>query len=277
MQRQKPKYEERYFAKITEKTKQNKTHQAISMYEQYLKQYPNDVRAWAYYIDSLIRIGLFDKAEYAVDDAKIKRYSNKLDQKCLIIEKIKLLCYKGDYEKVLDIIYKNKNLQIDQDIMIKYIMAYINTQLNIPLDTKDEQDTYMYSQIVNYDQTLFMNENKMYTDNQENEVRFNPSFSLSDFCSKITDYFTPEKRMYLNGYDNQYFFKYPNCGVVKGKQANYIKVLTIDNTENIFRVTPTTNVGTLPIIELEEQPENGIKKKIIIPSQIDKFNKRYKI
>lgn len=70
MQRQKPKYEERYFAKITEKTKQNKTHQAISMYEQYLKQYPNDVRAWAYYIDSLIRIGLFDKAEYAVDEQR---------------------------------------------------------------------------------------------------------------------------------------------------------------------------------------------------------------
>lgn len=87
---------------------------------------------------------------------------------------------------------------------------------------------------------------------------------------------SPNVRQYLNGYDNQYFINYPNCGTINGTIANFIKILTLHDSKNILTIVPTNNVGTLPTIDIRNEMTSTDSQKVKKLSQTDKFYKRYK-
>ena len=87
-------------------------------------------------------------------------------------------------------------------------------------------------------------------------------------------YIPSDKKLYWGFYDNIYYFKYDGCGRDNTKLVNYIKVVCLDDTNNIITICPVVGSDNMPHIDL-----NYIKKeepvKVKVKSQIDKFNQRY--
>lgn len=258
---------------------------SISLFEIYLEKYPKDYCAYLFYCCNLITIGKIDEAEkiynYVEDiynnDNKFQKIDKSMRTKQdLILTKLKLLSYTGRYEELYKLCINNKN--IVKDNVIQRTLFYAKKKTGRLNPEKRDENSYLFSQMVRYEETDFLNHIKKHLYNTEEFIEkpsdaiFEPSFQTEKVIEEMKKYIPSNKKLSPGFYSNIYFFKYDNCGRLNNKMVDYFEVVCFDNTNEFITMWPVDDIKNMPYVDLNYLVDYNEKPKI---SQIEKFNKRF--
>lgn len=260
-------------------------------FEAYINKYPEDYYAYVYYIGVLITLKEFDKAEDMFNELNLKFNRNghfcnqteklKLLKHNIAFVKLRLLVNQGKYKEAIDFI--NKPFQFTSDVDLNSVTLYCNKKLGKNSIQNRESNSYLIRQIKEYKESDFKDHIKKHTDyfniNAENpnESIFNSKFPIKNISEEIKKYIPfSDKKICPGFYEDVYIFKYNECGRANGKLVDYFKVICFNNTQEFITMYPSNNCENLPIIDINYLNTNN-KPKIKRISQIEKFNKKYKL
>lgn len=259
---------------------------SIDLFEQYLSEYPKDYSAYPFYCDSLIVMGLLEKAEAILDqvqeesmsDRYFCSHSDKVDffNRHMTIEQLKVLCYQERYDELLDFYYKNEVLCIK--LGLEFIPLLCRKRLNL-LRGDEVPFSYVSLQILNYTDTAFFGHigKHFYEANEHsenpNKYVFEPSFSKDTIvdCFKLMQ---PSKRLLLGYFEDTYVFKLDECGRIANRSTDYFKIVAFHNTSEFITAFPAADCSLLPYVDLNHlRTDDSPKVKTL--SQTEKFYRRY--
>lgn len=261
---------------------------SLVLYEQYLDKYPNDYSAYLLYCSNLIILGKLEEAEKVYNYFE-KRHMNdnnlkgtekeKRIKESMIFTKIKLLSYQEKYEELYKFCARNKNIILENKMNDAYFYSKKMTN-RLDLSRRDE-NSYLFSQIVNYDEKEFLEHIKKHRQSEEgiaqNECStiFSYDFPVNKVIQEIKRYIPSDKKLLLGFYDNIYYFKFDSCGRVDNKIVDYFKVVCFNGTNNFITMCPVIIDENLPYQDLNYlvNEDNFSKEKRM--SQIDKFNQKF--
>lgn len=263
---------------------------AKMLLEEYMKKYPLDYSAYPYYASILITLGDFNEAEKVLDYVEIISNANEnftsKETKVqnlkynILFSKLKLLSYQEKYDELYKI-YLNNSQEL-YDINLNHnIIFYCKKKLGMLSLNSINTNSYILSQITNYDESLFLEHIKKHLAdynkdiNEPNKNIFAYDFPIDKVLSEVKKHICSSKKLYPGFFEDLYTFKYNECGRDNNKITDYFKVICFHNTNDFITMLPVTEGENLPYIDLNYMiPENTPKTKI--KSQIDKFNQRYK-
>lgn len=260
-------------------------------FEEYLEKYPKDYSAYPYYASVLITLGEFRNAEKIlnfvktkyVDDNNFCKNSEKIEilKYNIIFTSLRLLSYQGKYDKLYRLYFDNYDKIID--LRSARFDLYIKKKAS-KLDSDDiKVKTYIHNQILSYSEEEFFEHIKKhqadYNQNLDNPNKniFSPDFPINQVIDEVRKYILTNKRLYNGFIEDIYIFKYNNCGRENNKLVDYFKVVCFHDTKDFITMLPSSGCENLPYIDLNyliPKKEDYKVKKI---SQIDKFNKKYKM
>lgn len=257
--------------------------------ENYISKYPNDYSSYIYYSFTLISIGEFEQAEniinttekYASKDISFTNNPNSIHFFNYIINaRIKILSYLEKYEELYNYCSKNKNKI--KELNLNHSLFYSLKKVNKLDLTKREKNSYLFRQIVEYQENDFLDHIKKHladynidTENP-NPCIFSSNFPLNTILNEIKKYIPSDKRIFPGFCNDLYTFKYDSCGKVNNKNTDYFSVICFHNTKDIITMYPSEKREKLPYIDLNHlnpMINNSNVKKL---SRIEKFNQRYK-
>ena len=249
----------------------------ISFFKNYLNEYPNDVSAYLYYAIMLIKLGLLDEALEVLNLEVVLTSNNFYNIRKRGYAIIKILISQEKYEECYQYLLENNHL-FSGDDELNLLVLFLKKRLNLLTFNYDLTKSYIENQIISYQEELALNHIVLNHKNQgylETKSQFNPDFPIREVFSKIKNLLPNENRIYDELVVDYYIFKCNNNGRSGSKSVNYIKVITLVNTNQIITMFPMNNQGKLPYIDLDLELNNDSLpiKKI---SQIEKFNRRYK-
>ena len=266
---------------------------AKELYEDYLQKYPRDYLSYQYYASFLIRFGKFKDAkkilEYSYNLAsKDSTFINtkkkyKLFNRNYIIYKLRLLFYEEKYQEFLNLYNEKYEIIKDKFYPNDAIIVYCNKKLgNINLK-REEGRTYLYRQILEYQEEDFLEHIKKHLADEAINIEeassaiFVPEFPIEKVLDEIKKCIPSEKCIYPGGLENTYLFKYNECGRVNYHLTDYFRVYCFHNTKNLITISPTIlterNFQYTDLNYLKEEKKEIIKKRL---TQIEKFNNKYK-
>lgn len=269
-------YDEIRFKRIVKLVEENKFDNALAEYELYFEKYPNDCCARVYYSELLTRIGRFEDAERVLTDVVNNPNIRKLALEDTLLMKVKLLVSQQKYEEAYSILLNNREVFDNRNWTIKGVELFLLSKLGLLTEEHFNQDVYLLSQIVNYSEKSCLEhilKHQSYEGN-DNACIFNENISLEKLYYQIREMLPLDDKVYSSVIDNVYIFKYDNCGRVDGKLVDYIKVATLQHSNDIITMYPYRNSERVVHKDLTPTIEcSHIKVKRM--SQIDKFNQRY--
>lgn len=270
----KKKFHENYFKKIIKLSEEYRLQEAIVEFQKYINNYPNDLDAYVFYADTLIKANRLEEAEIILKEAS-KLPGTDLSKEDFILIKIKLLSVQNKYKECYELFKNNMAIFYKRNWSIDSVLIFLKKKLGLPNDYKGEKlDHYIFSQIVSYDKERSLEHIKKYhTHLNENIVWFNPEFPLSDMFSKVQERLSSDNKMIKDIISDIYLFKYSGNGHIKTKLVDYFAVITLRDSNEIITMYPCENKGQNPFIDLTPIMEDSPKLKRV--SQIDKFNLRY--
>lgn len=254
--------------------------------EQYVSKYPKDYSMHAYYAYSLITIGQHDKAKAVLDNLEKEAFvdGNFLKQKRkvelvkrnIIFSRIRLLSYTDKYDDLYK--FYLSNMKTIKDMDINTMDFYIKMKAGL-LDPSKRDHGYLFRQIVEYKESDFLDHVQKHLSEfnagkeEPNKNIFSSEFPFEKVLEEIKKHFLSSPRLNTGFFEDSYIFKYDGCGRADDRFVDYFRVICFHNTKNIITMCPVPNMYNVPFIDLnyisEEKP-----KKI---SQIDRFNKRFKL
>ena len=259
------------------------------MFEEYLERYPKDYCAHIFYASTLITLGNFEDASKILNNVETLANNDinltdsserkKLFERDLLFTKLRLLSYQEKYDEI-ELIY-NEYYQNIIDADIRGLSFYCKQKQNKLEDVDRNKQSYLFKQIIEYREEDFLehiekhlaNYNKDY-DNYKTSI-FIPDFPIKETLEEIKKYIPSNKCTYPGFFEDNYLFKYTECGKFSYKSTNYFEIICLHNTNNIITIYPViTTKPNRDYIDLDYmKKEEPIKIRKI--SQIDKFNKRY--
>ena len=258
--------------------------------QEYIKKYPKDYSAKICYIATLISLRNLTEAEKELEDLesllKQDEYlKNKVRKKTkiklnIISSRLRLLSYQEKYEDLYNFYYKHIMDVKDLEINVNPLIFYCKKKLNMLDPNKRDSNTYIFKQIVRYEEKDFLEHLKKHLtnyDSSKNAYIFNNDFPIEKILTEIKKYIPSENCLYPYLYADAYIFKYDACGTDKDKVVDYFKVICLHNTSDIITMCPVSGHENWPHIDLNYLNEEKEKPKKRTLSQIDKFNKRYNI
>lgn len=263
--------------------------EAKRKYEQYLEKYPKDYSAYTYYIAVLITIGKFYLAEKTLNELeKIynedKSFLTELDkleilEKEIFIIKLRLLLYKEKYQELYDFCLKNE-YKI-KAMNLNAIFLYCNKKLNKISNLTRNHKSYLFRQIIEYDENDFLEHIKKHLADFNADVEvpnkniFKPDFPIYEIVEEVKKYIPSNKKLMTGLYQDEYVFKYDSCGRDNNKLVDYFKIISFHNTKNFITMVPVVEGENLPHVDLNYliEPSNNKIKQL---TQTQKFNKKYR-
>lgn len=269
---------------------------AKELFDEYLKKYPKDYYAKAYYISLLETINQFEEAnkifrevsnESAHDYSFAMSNKRKIGFQCIMaLNKARLLANKERYEDLLDYYYRNIHL-FDNRGDTQYLIYFCRAKIGAIKDSNTLVGPYRFLQVVHYDENRFFEHITKHQANYNIDVEtpndsiFVPDFPIQEVVNEVKKILPSDKKLCLGLFDESYYFKYDNCGRIKGKMTNYFKVTCFHNTTEFITMCPIINAPSRLIHDFNnlqqeetEKKEEEIKVKMLSP--IDKFNMRYR-
>lgn len=266
---------------------------AKELYEDYLTTYPKDYYAYTYYASTLTTLGRYEEAEKVLEQLEIYYKRNSAFTKSkyrvvklkesLIYTKIKLLIHQEKYEELQEFYMKHYQEIKKSDINVNAIEFYCRKKLGKLTSIERSPNSYLFRQIIEYKEEDFLEHIQKHLAEYNADVEspnatiFAPDFPLSQILGEIKKYIPSDKKIRPGFLEDVYTFKYDECGRCDHKLVDYFKVICFHNTTDIITICPTSDGKDLPYVDL-----NYLKQKEEIPkvkrlSQIEKFNKKYKI
>lgn len=267
-------------------------HEAKLRYEQYLEKYPKDYAAYVYYASNLTTLGEFDEAEkvlnyveliaskdghFANEFSRVKRFETSI-----LAKRLRLLSYQERYEEILQLYYNN--FQDAKQLDLYSLVFYCKKKLG-KLDLENEDiHSYVFKQIADYQESEFLDHiqkhSANYTENTTEPLArgiFTTKFSVNEVVEEIKKYIPSDKKLCAGFFEDIYIFKYNECGRENNKLANYFKVVCFHNTKDFITMFPICEGKYLPYVDLNYLVHDEENIKVKRMSQVEKFNKRYKI
>lgn len=264
---------------------------AKSRFEQYFEKYPEDYSLYTYYVADLITLGYFEDAEKILDYVEEIFNSNqlfigdlnklKILKYNIMFNKLRLLSYQGKYDELYKLCLNNK--KYIKSVGLDYMYFYATKKLGMEVNSNKYQDSYLFRQMVNYNESNFFEHIKKHlTDyigdvDYPNKAVFVSDFPLNKVLEEIKKYKFSDKRLFSGFYEDEYIFKYNNCGRDNNKLTDYFKIVSFNNTVNFITMCPSSECENLPYIDLNYLINDSKDSKGKRISQIEKFNKRYNI
>ena len=266
---------------------------AKERFEEYLDKYPNDYYARAYYVILLTRICLIDEAEEEfcriIQEAYNNNFFNDNSIKKLrgfkynmLVAELKILGAKEQYQEILKSMAKYTELFDEEHC--DFISYYCRSKLGLlPKESAiANPNAYRYNQCVDYHEEVFREHIKKHEADYNkdldtpNPTIFATDVDLDKIIQEIKKYIPSDKRLYPGFFDDVYYFKYDGCGRVNNKTTNYFKVVCYHNTTNFITMCPASDFYNMPYVDLNYLKEKDVSIKDNRPSQIEKFNRRFK-
>ena len=255
----------------------HKYQQAMDAYREYTKFYPNDLNAVSRFINILICYGYFEEAEELLNNYVAPKKASELDRKLYIYDQIKLLGYQEKWEECAILVKENYLLLQNFRQDFYFMITFLEKKLNISFQHKIFPISYLSSQVLNYDENRALQHINRHRQQGEDCI-FAEDFPLSEYYFYFRS-LLPKKdypQLCKGIFSNFYVFKYNHCGYINQKEANYVMVVTLANSNDIITMYPIRNIEKYPYIEIIQQEEmDDEKPKVKRLSQIEKFNQRY--
>lgn len=281
-------YNQDEFDRILKKMESNPW-KAKEQFENYLKIYTSDYSAFTYYASFLMTLGFLKEAEVVIENLeeaykRDSKYLTNIDREKLNIliynilyAKIKLLCRLKRYSEAIELY--NSNINYTKDMDIGQIIEFCRIKLNLVKDAKRSDYHYLLRQAFKYRYGDFLCHVSKHLDDEaicseEKTNIFNNNFPIEEVVKEIKQYLGSDKRLRNGFIDDLYFFKYDNCGNIKGQPVNYFKVITFIDSTDIITMYPIADGEKLPHVDLNYMILNNaplVRRR----SQIDKFNAKW--
>ena len=258
---------------------------ALKHAEEYLINYPTDYYARTLLVGALVILRRFEEAKNEIEDIEASIYSDKNMKKdadrteknilSLGYSKIKYYMYTGDVRAAHDVIMSNPKLIATYGL--EKTLFYIKHLLDEPDKMKYYGETYMYKQMNNYSE-LEMKWHigkHMPRGNEDRDVPntniFVESFPVDDVLCEIEQYLTDENAVYSGLIEDDFYFKYDDCGKEENKYVNYFKVVCLHGTKKIITMLPVANYNELSYIDLNYMNSNSIDncKQLVLKKKND--------
>lgn len=275
-------YDDKSTGRILELVKNKQYGVATAEFEKYLDEFPNDVSMYLYYIDLLISNGDLSKAEEMLQTIPSikKNLSERIERKrrdCTLL-KIRILSFSGKYEECYQLV-KN-NFPILRDLSGSEHGAFylfLKKQLNLITEedyTKLYYQSYLAKQILDYHEDLTLEQIRKHFVIQNEEPFFSESFPLENVYQELRKQLPSFPRRNATLFQNHYIMRYDYNGYSNHTPTHYLDVVTLNNTNDVIKISPYENKERQPYIDLNFIREEE-KTKVKRMSQIDKFNQRY--
>ncbi len=264
----------------------------VSMYESYLRRYPQDFIAYAFYINNLISLMRIKEAKKELESIKTlastdkriltkKKYNDAFKERinyCII----RILVYEEKWRELFNFV-TNIEEEFGQ-INVDQVRIYARKKLGLLENKTKEDKSYLYRQIIEYDYNDFIDHMKKHLADTADytyyvtKTVFNSGYPLDLITNEVKKNISLDKGLFFGTIDDRYLFRQDGCGNVGGKMTDYFRVETFHNTSDIITMYPIPNPrGKVDYIDLNYindkiYTDSKVKRK----SQIDKFNDRYK-
>ena len=270
-------YHETYFRKIAQLMKDERFEEAISNFENYITSYPKDLNGNIYYAICHMKLGDFSMAEKILSNVLIDKGVSEHNRQHLELIKVHLLSCQERYEECYELLKKNLYNFKKNEWTYLGDWLYIKKQLGIlnEHDYEIAEKTYLLNQVISYDETSALShiEKHLYIDENNDKTEFIEQFPLNEIFYKIKAMLPLEEKIYDGGIANKYTFKYTGNGHVGSTLVDYIRVITLRDTNEIITMYPSKKTGRPACFDLTPTIEETPKQKRL--SQIEKFNQRY--
>ena len=260
------------------------------MLEEYLKKYPYDYGAYPYYISVLISVNEIERARklynYIKNEAQKDGRFQKLGRRLryfeygLFVNELKLLFLEGRYEDVLYFYnhHKHQFLLDNPALEVNSLIFYCQSLLGMLDKNKRNINCYLYRQITEYQEADFRDHiNKHLTiDGVENtcDSVFVEGFPIDLVINEVRNNINPENRIMPGFYEDDYYFKYEECGRVNYHVTHFFKVVVFHGTKDIITMCPCENAENFPYVDLSYLIKKDVGKVKTL-SQIEKFRRKY--
>ena len=254
---------------------------ALARLEEYLETFYEDYYGYICYIKTLIDIGDFEEAIPIIEFVE-SAFPDKLDSN-LYYHKLRLCTFLEDYETAYQIYtnYKEEFLSIDNRISIFEVIY--NKKVYDNIERSSTPSRYLYNQIVEYRHDDFINHISKHLANNNRNTKspnptiFNVDFPINEIITELKSIIPNDNRTYFNFAENFYVFKYNNNGKIDNKNADYFRVVTLHNTNELITMYPMKSGAVLPYTDLNYLNNAENKPKVRSLSRTEKFNQKYNI
>jgi len=194
---------------------------------------------------------------------------------------LKLLCYQRKYEECYAILVDNEDI-FRRDLDDYYsLLVFLKKNLLLPINEDESSKSYTTSQITSYSEERAIEHIKKHVDNFDSKDGscFNSDFPVEEVYYKLREILPLETSSYFHSGMGRvvYIFKYDGSGRDFRRITNYIRVVCIQDTNDIITMYPYDNSSNLPVVDfdfgIKQVDEVNLKSKRM--SQIEKFNQRY--
>jgi|GEM_PF-3154434 len=255
---------------IMELINDNKLIFAKEQCEDYIKKY-NDDQTNIIYGNILYKLGDKEKAIEMYKEACILKNKHAF---------FSLLKISFDYD---DLLYSQFLLK--QCLQFNYgesdykslclAEIYINSRLGLKINPNLIVDEYIGRQLLSYNESEVLEHIKAH---YHKEPIFNENVNIDLLFEDVKKKISSSVASYTVFEKEVYYFNYPNAGYENGIEADYLLVIVIRDTKEIFNIYPKCKDKIKPdciINNLENQKKIIYIQNKIRMSQVDKFNKKY--
>lgn len=270
-------YHDTYFRKIINLTQENRYEESINEFQKYLNTYTKDVNGYVYYANILIKMNRLEEAEVVLNTIEnmIEKTTSILTCEDFMRTKIFLLCVQKRYQECYQMLQDNIAVFFKRKWFHQGLLYYLKKELRLLASSDYKQITvYLHSQILSYNETAAIHHIKKHQDIQtEEELQFLENFPLQEMYYYFRKVLPNNKKYIEDCISNSYVFQFNGNGHVYNKLVDFIKVITLPDSNNIITIYPYENLEKREYIDITPELDEPLKRKRI--SQIDKFNRRY--
>ena len=270
-------YDNNQYQKILKLCTEYRLYEAINKFEIYFQKCPNDISGYAYYIETLMKLGKLDKAVEIFNQIRVEENTTIHAKEELLRIKLRLLMLNEEYDKAYQFLLQYQSLFDKNKWATGALSCFLKKQLGILTDLEKEEFSkkYLLRQIIFYnegDVLTHLYSSYQGTLENTNSVQFVEDFQLKDMYERLRKMIPNQDKIYDDVISDKYIFKYDACGHVNSKLVDYFAVVAIKNTNDIFTMYPCSYKPDIKVPDLTPEISKEKTKRM---SQIDKFNQRY--
>lgn len=270
-------YDNDQYQRILKLCTEYRLHEALDKFEIYFQKYPNDISGYAYYIETLMKLGKIDKAVEFFNHIIVEENTTMHAKEELLRIKLRLLMLSEEYDKAYQFLIQYQSVFEKNKWATGALSCFLKKQLGIltDLERKEFSKKYLLRQILSYSEDDALNHiNSSHQSTLENmsSVQFVEDFQIKDMYDKLKRSIPNQDRIYDDAISDKYIFKYDACGHVNSKLVDYFVVVATKNTNDILTMYPCSYKTDLKVPDLTPEISKEKTKRM---SQIDKFNQRY--
>ena len=205
-------------------------YEALKLYENYLKRYPDDYETKLLYASTLVTIKEFDLAHELLEEVKFEYKSNrkitensetrKILDKCALYTEIRYLTYTEQYKKLYELL-KKVPYEVREEFDIPCFYADLKMG-KISQDNISNLRSYVKKQIYSYSEEDFrkclnkhLYEHNLDKDEQCDKI-FDKDFPVEEVLEAVKDNLNYDNAICSGGYSDVYIFKFDQCGKDNG-------------------------------------------------------------